>query len=357
MGEPKVVCELDNTQIFAAFEESTIEYGAAINKAFALNNLSNLYGLNRDFSTQNLTDKLPHATFDYLNRMGNAYGEQANAGGLNERRKAYVEYNTDDQDKNLLTDFIDYETGNSVADYITTLSATNIDVRNVYHGQPSTVYRYYDPYSSVNVLSQEMGFESFSSESLFYIMPLYSDLLRAGQLETSDYIRKSGYSYSIIGSRFRLFPQPLKTVKVFIDYSTEMNPFNPNFKNPNIGDPSITGISSIHNVPTTDINYMDLNSSGKRWVRQYTLAICMETLGRIRRKFSSVPIPNNEITLDGDALVQEGLEKQQELKDDLKETLEKANNVELMKGDAEMAQSISEQYAHIPFTSPFMSMA
>ena len=41
--------------------------------------------------------------------MGNAYSEQANAGGLNDRRKAYVEYNTNDQDKNLLTDFIDYE--------------------------------------------------------------------------------------------------------------------------------------------------------------------------------------------------------------------------------------------------------
>ena len=357
MGEPKVVCELDNTQIFSAFEESTIEYGAAINKAFALNNLSNLYGLDRDFSTQNRTAKLPHATFDYLNRMGNAYSEQANAGGLNDRRKANVEYNTNDQDKNLLTDFIDYESGNSVADYITTLSATHIEVRQVYHGQPSTIYQYYDPYSSVNVLSQEMGFESFSSESLFYIMPLYSDLLRAGQLETSDYMRKSGYSYSIIGSRFRLFPQPLKSVKVYIDYSTEMNPFDPHFKNPNIGDPSITGISSIHNVPTTDIDYMNLNSSGKRWVRQYTLAICMETLGRIRRKFSSVPIPNNEITLDGDALVQEGLEKQQELKDELKETLEAANNVELMKGDAEIAQAVADQYANIPFATPFMAMA
>ena len=136
-----------------------------------------------------------------------------------------------------------------------------------------------------------------------------------------------------------------------------MNPFDPHFKNPNIGDPSITGISSIHNVPTTDIDYMNLNSSGKRWVRQYTLAICMETLGRIRRKFSSVPIPNNEITLDGDALVQEGLEKQQELKDELKETLEAANNVELMKADAEIAQAVSDQYANIPFATPFMSMA
>ena len=33
MGEPKVVCELDNLQIFAAFEESTIEYSSMINKS------------------------------------------------------------------------------------------------------------------------------------------------------------------------------------------------------------------------------------------------------------------------------------------------------------------------------------
>ena len=59
LGEPKVVCELENLQIFAAFEESNIEYSAIINKSFATNWLSNLYGLNRDFSTQNLTDKLP----------------------------------------------------------------------------------------------------------------------------------------------------------------------------------------------------------------------------------------------------------------------------------------------------------
>ena len=74
-------------------------------------------------------------------------------------------------------------------------------------------------------------------------MPVYADLLRAGMLETSDYIRKSGYSYSIVGNRFRLYPQPLKTVKVYIDYSTEMDPFNPDYKNSQIGDPSITGIS------------------------------------------------------------------------------------------------------------------
>jgi hypothetical protein len=83
----------------------------------------------------------------------------------------------------------------------------------------------------------------------------------------------------------------------------------------------------------------------------------METLGRVRRKFSSIPIPNNEITLDGDALVQEGMEKQLELKEELNATLDKVNNVEMMRGDAELAQAVGDQYATIPFPAPFMSMA
>lgn len=356
MGEPKVICELDNAQIFAAFEESTIEYGAMINNYFAMNWLSNLYGLNRDFSTQNLTDKLPHQTLDYLNRLGAGYASEANVGGYQNHRKAYALYNSNDQDKNLLTDFVDYETGQPIVDYITPLSAANISVRTVYHGQPASVYRYYDPYSSVNILSQEFQSESFSSESLFYIMPVYSDLMRAGMLETSDYVRRSGYSYGIVGSRFRLYPNPMKTVKVYIDYTTELDPFNPDFANPNIGDTSVSGISGIHNVPNTDIDYMNVNSAGKRWIRQYTLAICMETLGRVRRKFSSIPIPNNEITLDGDALVQEGMEKQLALKDELKEMLEATNNTEMMKADAELAEAMAQQYQNIPMPTPFMML-
>jgi len=356
MGEPKVVCELDNAQIFSSFEEATIEYGAMVNNYFSLNWLSNLYGLNRDFSTQNLTDKLPYQTLDYLNRLGAGYASEANVGGVQNHRKAYAVYNSNDQDKNLLTDFVDYETGQPIVDYITPLSASNISVRTVYHGQPASVYRYYDPYSEINVLSQEFQNESFSTESLFYIMPVYADLMRAGMLETSDYVRKSGYSYGIVGSRFRLYPNPMRTVKVYIDYTTELDPFNPDFANPNIGDTSVTGITGIHNVPNTDIDYMNVNSTGKRWIRQYTLAVCMETLGRIRRKFSSIPIPNNEITLDGDALVQEGLEKQQELKDELKEMLEKTNNAEMMKSDAEVAEAMATQYQHIPLPTPFMML-
>ena len=356
MGEPKIIAEIDNVQIFSAFEESTIEYGATINRYQATNWLSNIYGLNRDFSTQNLTDKLPHNTLDYLMRLAEPFSSEANVGGVQNERKAYCSFASTDQSKNLLTDFTDLDTGDTVSTYITKLSAANIQVRRVYHDPPTTINRYFDPYSAANTLSQEMNYESYSTESVFYIMPIYADVMRAGMLETNDTVRRSSFSYQVIGGAIRLFPQPTSTVRVYIDYTTEMNPYDPDFKNPNIGDPSITGITSIHNIPFTDINFMNINATGKRWVRQYTLALSMETLGRIRRKYASIPIPNGEVNLDGDALVQEGMEKQLALKDELNNDLEKTNNVELMRGDAEMATALQEQFNHIPFPTPFVMM-
>jgi len=356
MGEPKIVAEIDNVQIFSAFEESNIEYGATINRYQATNWLSNIYGLNRDFSSQNLTDKLPHNTLDYLMRLAAPFASEANVGGYQNERRAYCSFASTDQEKNLLTDFTDVSADTSVLSYITTLSAANIQVRRVYHGPPATVYRYYDPYSSANVLSQEMNYESFSTESLFYVMPIYADVLRAGMLETNDTVRRSSFSYQVVGPKLRLYPQPVNTVRVYIDYTTEMDPYNPDFKNPEIGDPSITGITSIHNVPFTDINFNNINSTGKRWIRQYTLALSMETLGRIRRKYASIPIPNGEVNLDGDALVGEGQEKQMALMDELKSDLEKVNNVELARGDAEMAQSLQDNMGFIPFPTPFAMM-
>jgi len=357
MGEPKIVAEIDNVQIFSAFEESNIEYGATINRFQATNWLSNIYGLNRDFSSQNLTDKLPHNTLDYLMRLAAPFSSEATVGGMQDERKAYVSFASTDMTKDLMNDFVDTATSKPVSAHVVSVSGANIQVRRVYHAPPASVYRYYDPYSSSNVLAQEMDYESYSSESLFYIMPIYADVLRAGMIETNDTVRRSGFSYQVIGSKIRLLPQPTNTVKVYIDYTTEMDPYNPDFKTDAIGDPSITGITSIHNVPFTDINFMNVNASGKRWIRQYTLAVSMETLGRIRRKYASIPIPNGEVTLDGDALVGEGMEKQLALKDELTADLEKVNNVELMRGDSEMAAALQDQMGYIPFPTPFAMMS
>lgn len=353
LGEPKISVEIDNLQIFASFEEANIEYSSTINRFQAKNWLSNYLGLSRDFNTQDFSNKLPHQTLDYLRRLANPYASEAGVGGVQETRKAYVNHLPGTTDYDLLTDFIDNTTGSGIDDYISSISSARIEVRRVWYSDAATINRFYDPYSSTNILNQEFQYESIPKETFFEIYPIWTDILRAGMLETSDRVRRSNVTYHIAGSRIRLLPSPVAPMRVWIEYTTEMDPFNPPFAGPD-GDPSVDGITSLSNVPFRDLKYEDVNASGKRWIRQMTLAISMEILGRIRRKYSSIPIPNNEVTLDGDALVAEAMDKQTQLRDLLEEELKETDNISLMRQDSEMAQSIEEQYMRVPFASPIL---
>ena len=253
-----------------------------------------------------------------------------------------------------MTDFVDDSSGMTIDAYISGLSAAKITVRKVYYSEPATIYRFYDPYSSTNALNQEFQYESIPNETIFQIMPIWTDILRAGMLETQDRIRRSNVTYHIYGDRLRLLPKPTRNLKVWIEYTVDpMDPFNPDFSASG-GDPSTNGISSIANVPFKDIKYEDINAQGKRWIRQYALAVSMETLGRIRRKYSTIPVPNSEVTLDGDALVAEGQEKQEQLRERMLEELEETSNLNILQRDAEQAAAIEEQMQRIPFASPIL---
>lgn len=55
------------------------------------------------------------------------------------------------------------------------------------------------------------------------------------------------------------------------------------------------------------------------WIRHYALAECKIMLGRIRSKYSSLPGPRGDLSMDGDSLVSEGREDQQQLRERLNE--------------------------------------
>ena len=353
LGEPRLPSYLTNLQIFSAFEESLIEYGAIINQFQASNWLSNLLGLSRDITKEDITNKLPHEYFDYLMRAVAPVGTESGVGGLQNNRKAYFTITPSSQDINLYH-FIDNQSGSSLSAYLASVSSTRFYVRHVWHSEPTSIYRYYDPYSSTNVMSQEFKYESFNNESTFYVYPIWTDVLRAGMLEANDKVRRSNHSYNIVGNNIRLLPSPNRDLKVWIEYTPEFDPYHADFQNPLFSDDSVSGISSITNVPFRDIKYDEINSAGRRWVRQYTLAVSMEIEGRIRRHFSSIPIPNGEIQMDGEALVSEGIEKQKELKEELRADLEKTTTTKLMQDDADTAEQLNRQLSFIPSPAQMM---
>ena len=87
------------------------------------------------------------------------------------------------------------------------------------------------------------------------------------------------------------------------------------------------------------ITYNEINAGGRQWIRKYTLALSKELLGIIRSKYASMPLPNGEVTMDGEALKAEGREEKQLLLEELKEFLESMTLQSAAVGEQEIAEA------------------
>ena len=61
-------------------------------------------------------------------------------------------------------------------------------------------------------------------------------------------------------------------------------------------------VSDPSNIPYKFITYTEINSMGRNWIRKYTLALAKELLGIIRSKYASLPLPNGEVSMDGEGI-------------------------------------------------------
>ena len=108
------------------------------------------------------------------------------------------------------------------------------------------------------------------------------------------------------------------------------------------------GVSDPSNVPYKFITYSDINAPGRQWIRKYTSALAKELLGIIRSKYSAMPVPDGEVTLDGEGLKAEGREEKTQLLEELKEFLESVSLTEKLKAEAEEANAQQEVLAKAP---------
>ena len=81
---------------------------------------------------------------------------------------------------------------------------------------------------------------------------------------------------------------------------------------------------------------------GRNWIRKYTLALAKELLGIIRSKYASLPLPNGEVSMDGEALKSEGREEKANLLEELNTFLEAVSKKEQAATEQEVANSQQE---------------
>ena len=104
----------------------------------------------------------------------------------------------------------------------------------------------------------------------------------------------------------------------------------------------------MNTLPFDNIPYNNINSIGKQWIRRFALALAKETLGLIRSKFGTIPIPGESVTLNGEALITQGKEEQEKLRTELKEVLVEMEYEALLKSDVELVEAASKILQHSP---------
>ena len=335
LGYPVQNVELVDENLFACFEEAVSEYSGQVNQFNIRNNLDTLKG---NPTGTNYSGKLVQGSnLPELIGISDAYGTLAGVGGNTDVKKGSIDLvaGTQIYDLDLL-----FASGSE--------DGNRIDVVKVFHEPTPAINRFFDPYSvsgqgTLNLID-EFGFGSFSPAAQFILMPLYEDLLRIQAIEFNDQFRKSAHSFNITNNKLQIFPIPTTNGKLWFEYFVRKE-FIQNST-------SVTDnvVSDYANVGYDFIQYSRINDVGKQWIRKYTLALAKELLGAIREKYSSVPIPGSEISLDGAALRAEAQTEKDALIEQLRENLEelsRKNQFEIRNNEANYQQ---EMLRKVPLT-------
>jgi hypothetical protein len=312
LGFPIQNVELQDENFYACLEESVSEYSAQVNQFNIRNNLDSLKGKAKG---TNYSQKLINGTnLPQLIAISDAYGTLAGVGGSTTIKKGHIKLVAGQQEYDLNEIF------SAVSE-----SGNRIDIVKVFQEPVPAINRFFDPYSvsgqgTLNLID-EFGFGSFSPAAQFVLMPVYEDLLRIQAIEFNDQIRKSAFTFNIVNNKIRVFPVPTSSnvnlySKLYFDYFVR----NEFVENSTIVESNV--VSDYSNIGYDFLPYSDINDVGRQWIRKYTLALVKEMLGAIREKYSSIPIPGSEISLDGAALRSEAQTEKDNLMEQLRETLE-----------------------------------
>lgn len=346
LGDDILSVELTKKQIWACFEEATMEYGTLINEYQTKSQLSNLLGIT---TGSNVEGKYAHETLDFILRLAEPYAQEGGFGGSYNTLSGSIELQDGRQDYDIYSELKD-SSGNLIfSSSLNGNGAGKLKIHEVFHFSPQAAYRFFDTTSAINYLNNEFSFESFTPETVFYVLPVFEDVLRGGMMDMSNRVRRSNFSYRTSGTKIRIFPSPTftdetsSTRKLWIRVGFGNDPFDPAYN-----DSTVSGVSTVANIPFNYLSYKSINSMGRQWIYEYTLALCMEILGLIRSKFGSVPIPGGDLQLNGSDLLSRATSEKEKLNAHMKELLENLTYDKMLEGEATKAENLQRVLKTIP---------
>ena len=331
LGYPLVDVELQDINFYAAFEEAVTTYGNELYAYQIRDNQLSLEG-GGTFEDRNLTQTLVAPNFEPIVRLTEQYGVEAGTGGNVEYYSASID---------LVKDKQVYDLTSGLSEGI-----LGIEVKRVFYQESPAITRFYDPYVGTGFgyqsLFDSFGFGSFSPAINFLMMPLNYDLQVIQQIELNDQIRRSNFSFEIQNNKIKLFPIPKSSNgKLWYEYIKRDDRLD-----------SVAGnvVSNVSNAPYANPSYSKINSVGRQWIFEYTLALVKEMLGYVRGKYGTIPIPDSQVTLNQSDLLTAATAEKSSLIERLRGYFDETSRKSLLERRAQEAEFKQTELKQVPYT-------
>jgi hypothetical protein len=287
LGYPIENVELQDIQFWTAFEEAVTVYG---NELYAYRLRDNYLNLEGSLTSSNLNQAIITPSMANIIRISEQYGTEAGVGGNVNWYSGSIVLTGSKQDYDL--DVWAQENG---------ISGSNLEVKRVfYQGVPASADYYFA--GGIGIGGSFGGFfgglggvAGYGYGTNWFITPLSYNVGAIQQVELAQDILLSAFSFELINNKLRIFPVPTDAdsgINIWFQYL---------LKDERLADSITQSPGQVSNVSNANYNnpiYAQINSIGRAWIFEYTLALVKEMLGYVRGKYSTIPIPGDTVTLN-----------------------------------------------------------
>jgi len=342
LGYPLMDVELQSGSIFTAFEEAITTYGNELWAYLIRENTLDLIGL--PYENLVLNEVIVSPNFETIIRLSEQYGEEAGVGGNVPWYKGSIPLSSSVQDYDLKVWAKDQGITGS------------IEVKRVFYQDPVPASALYlNPYDSFGfggaLAAGILGVGGFGDGVGYLMMPLNYDMQVIQQIEMNEMVRMSNYSFEMHDNVLRIFPIP----GTYDNRGTGTDCGNLWFeyikRNDRISssvDPACGEITNVSNMPYQNPIYRLINSVGRQWIFEYTLALCKEILGYVRGKYGTVPIPNADMSLNQADLLAAATAEKTALLERLRAYFDETSRASLLERRVKEQDSVLRELDQVP---------
>ena len=339
MGYPLVDIELQSGSFYTAFEEAVTMYGNEIWAYIVRDNFLDLEGLS---IFEELNETIITPSFASIVRLTEQYADEAGVGGNIPWYSGSFALTRGQQNYS-------FETFMSASGFTGSAYSEGIEIKRVFYQEPIPASsQFLDPYSGWgfggSIAAGMAGVGGFGGSQGFLMMPLSFDMQIIQSIEMNQMVRRSNYSFEVHGNDLKVFPVPNQNGTIWFQYI-----FNSD-RTSGVIKCAEDKINNVSNANFKNPKYSLINSIGRQWIFEMTLAICKEMLGYVRGKYSSIPIPNAEVNLNQGDLISAATAEKTALLERLRAYLDETSRAALLGRKALEAESKMVELQQVPWT-------